>query len=223
MVFMRVTACPTEQLDDEGNAGRNHRSLHNAAVHQTVIGNGIDGMDGIVAPLDEMSACISREMQNGLRDISCCIIHGERQVQQFVDNTLPPCRISVERRGGLGIHHPVGNLLRRRIDKENAVEQSVVPVAFLYQFMHTGGLHRAHDVYKRLLDMDGDRHIAAEHIERFATECRQQLLDELSAVVLVHGVEHTHNLVHIEHDTALVVVEGVHHRLGSEVGNQRAP
>ena len=105
------------------------------------------------------------------------------------------------------------------ISKQNAVYQTIVAIPLVYQLMHSLGLGSSNDIDAGLLYMDGDVQAASGDVQWLSAMCRQQLLYQLTLAVLVHGVEHTHNLIHKCHNAPLVHIVRLHQCLWGEVRN----
>ena len=103
------------------------------------------------------------------------------------------------------------------IGKQNAVYQTIVAIPLVHQLMHSLGLGGSNDIDAGLLYMDGDVQTASGDVQRLSAMCRQQLLNQLPLAVLVHGVEHTHNLIHECHNAPLVHIVRLHQCLWGEV------
>ena len=105
------------------------------------------------------------------------------------------------------------------IGKQNAVYQTIVAIPLVHQLMHSLGLGGSNDIDARLLYMNGDVQTASGDVQRFSAMCRQQLFYQLPLAVLVHGVEHTHDLIHKCHNAPLVHIVRLHQCLRGEIRN----
>lgn len=70
------------------------------------------------------------------------------------------------------ILHPAPNLkFPETMDKQNySVYQPIVFISFLYQFVHTCRLHRADNIYKRMLYMNRYRDATSWNIQWFSAK-----------------------------------------------------
>ena len=131
------------------------------------------------------------------------------QVKAFTTIVIAFCSMQLPWTDGM----PLG------IGKQNAVYQPIVAIPLVYQLMHSLGLGGSNDIDAGLLYMDGDVQTASGDVQWFSAMCRQQLLYQLPLAVLVHGVEHTHNLIHKCHNAPLVHIVRLHQCLWGEVRN----
>ena len=66
--------------------------------------------------------------------------------------------------------------------------------------------------------MNGNRHTATWHIQCLTTERCQKLFYQLSFAILVYGIEHTHDFIHIQYYSSLIVVMRTNQGFWCEIG-----
>ena len=207
-----------QHLQDKCDACHMDRGFHRAGLYHVVILYGICPQYGGIVTCDELIPGFLHVYKVEilfLPVLTSLIVKGKN----LSDDTLPclhsgsgtmVCRVVFFLRPGCQLLY-----LGKR--EQNTVKQSVLLISLLHQLSHTLRLCGSYHIDAGVFDMERYGIVHTYHIQCASAPCRQQLLYQLSVVVAVGGIEHAHNLIHQDCDTARGVVMGIEQSLWSEV------